>query len=62
MDEVLSQYMRVSQMLEVMRIMQDTCAQIKGRRVCTMCPFEKYCDVLQDANMNIPKEWNVEDD
>ena len=62
MDEALSQYIWVGQMLEVMRIMQDACAQNKKRRVCTMCPFEKYCDVLQDANMNIPKECNVEDD
>ena len=62
MDEVLSQYIWVGQMLEVMRIMHDVCAQKKEWRGCEMCPFDKYCDVIRDANMNISQEWNVEDD
>ena len=62
MDESVNQYKWVGQMLEAMRIMRDTCAQNTEWRGCKMCPFETYCDVIQDANMNIPQEWNIEDD
>ena len=62
MDEAVNQYRWVGQMLEVMRAMHDTCAQNKEWRGCKMCPFEDYCDVIQDAHMNIPQEWNIEDD
>lgn len=62
MDEISSQYMWVGQMLKAIRIMHDACAQNKEWRGCKMCPFDMYCDALQDANMNIPQEWNIEDD
>lgn len=62
MDEVLSQYIWVGQMIEVMYIMKAACAQNKEWCDCQMCPFEQYCEILQDANMNIPSEWVIEDD
>ena len=51
----------VEEMKTAMKMMKSACNKNDMWLKCKNCPFDKYCDVLEDHGMLVPEAWDIED-
>lgn len=51
----------VEEVKTAMKMMKSACSKNNTWLKCKNCPFDAYCDVLEDHGMLVPEEWDIED-
>ena len=45
---------------KAMMMLKNACNKNDMWLKCKDCPFDAYCDVLDDHGMLVPEEWDIE--